>query len=112
MNSTYFFVTSDHGWNLGQHRLPGGKHNVYDHSVRIPMVIRGPGIKPMSTFEHAGACETAPFSAPQLPCDEIEQFICQDRLGTNIAKLTLMNSYTNSFECRRGADSPRPCWRG
>lgn len=27
-SSTYFFVTSDHGWNLGQHRLPGGKHNV------------------------------------------------------------------------------------
>ena len=61
-NRTYFFVTSDHGytthssrclspqqlttalrWNLGQHRLPGGKHNVYDHSTRIPMVIRGPG---------------------------------------------------------------------
>ena len=42
-NSTYFFVTSDHGWNLGQHRLPGGKHNVYDHSTRIPMV-RAPSV--------------------------------------------------------------------
>ena len=67
MNSTYFFVTSDHGWNLGQHRLPGGKHNVYDHSVRIPMVIRGPGIKPMSTFEHAGAFECFfPMFVPSL----------------------------------------------
>lgn len=37
MSKTYFLVTSDHGWNLGQHRLPGGKHNVYDHSTRIPM---------------------------------------------------------------------------
>ena len=38
------------GWNLGQHRLPGGKHNVYDHSTRIPMVIRGPGITAGSRF--------------------------------------------------------------
>ena len=37
MSKTYFLVTSDHGWNLGQHRLPAGKHNVYDHSTRIPM---------------------------------------------------------------------------
>lgn len=49
-NRTYFFVTSDHGWNLGQHRLPGGKHNVYDHSTRIPMVIRGPGVQENSVF--------------------------------------------------------------
>ena len=47
----YFLATSDHGWNLGQHRLPGGKHNVYDHAVRIPMVMRGPGIKAGTTFE-------------------------------------------------------------
>jgi arylsulfatase A-like enzyme len=50
-NTTYLIVTSDHGWNLGQHRLPGGKHNVYDHAVRIPFVIRGPGIAAGSTFD-------------------------------------------------------------
>jgi len=48
---TYVIITSDHGWNLGQHRLPGGKHNVYDHSVRIPFVIRGPGISQGTTFD-------------------------------------------------------------
>ena len=32
------------GYNLGQHNLPSCKLNVYDHSIRIPMIIRGPGI--------------------------------------------------------------------
>jgi len=49
-NRTYMFMTSDHGYNLGQHRLPFGKHNVYDHATRIPMIMRGPGIRPGSIF--------------------------------------------------------------
>lgn len=48
--STYFIFTSDHGYNLGQHRLPFGKHNVYDHAVRVPFVMRGPGITPGGSF--------------------------------------------------------------
>ena len=54
-NRTYFMITSDHGYNLGQHRLPFGKHNVYDHDIRIPFVIRGPGIAPNSTFGWPGS---------------------------------------------------------
>lgn len=50
LNNTYFLVTSDHGYNLGQHRLPSCKLNVYDHDVRIPMVIKGPGITSGSKF--------------------------------------------------------------
>jgi len=42
--STYWMVTSDHGYNLGQHRLPSNKFLLYDHAVRIPMLVRGPGI--------------------------------------------------------------------
>lgn len=37
--TTYFFVTSDHGYNLGQHNLPACKLNVYDHSIRIPLMV-------------------------------------------------------------------------
>lgn len=34
-----------------QHRLPSCKLNVYDHDIRIPMVIMGPGIQADSTFD-------------------------------------------------------------
>eukprot|EP00947_MAST-08B_sp_MAST-8B-sp1_P006501 g6501.t1 len=45
-NSTYIFVTSDHGYNMGNHNLPSCKLQVYDHSIRVPMLMRGPGIAP------------------------------------------------------------------
>lgn len=31
-----------------------GKWNVYEHDLRIPFVIRGPGIAPNSTFSWMG----------------------------------------------------------
>jgi len=43
-NNTYWFISSDHGYNLGNHRLPSNKFLLYDHSLRIPMVVKGPGI--------------------------------------------------------------------
>lgn len=48
---TYFLITSDHGYNLGQHRLPSCKLNVYDHDLRIPFIINGPGIKAGTRFD-------------------------------------------------------------
>ena len=45
-HNTYFIYSSDHGYNLGHHRLPDNKFNSYLHDLRIPLVVRGPGIKP------------------------------------------------------------------
>ena len=41
--NTIVIYTSDHGLSVGQHGLMG-KQNLYDHSMRIPMIIRGVGI--------------------------------------------------------------------
>ena len=43
------------GYNLGQHNLPSCKLNVYDHSIRIPMMIRGPGIPHGLNFTQIGS---------------------------------------------------------
>jgi choline-sulfatase len=40
---TYVFFTADHGLAIGQHGL-FGKQNLYEHSLRVPLVLRGPGI--------------------------------------------------------------------
>ncbi|QDU77618.1 Choline-sulfatase [Bremerella volcania] len=44
-DETYVFFTSDHGLACGHHGLMG-KQNSYDHSIRVPLLVSGPGIKP------------------------------------------------------------------
>jgi N-acetylglucosamine-6-sulfatase len=43
LKRTYVIFTSDNGYLLGEHRLIG-KHVAYEESVRVPLVIRGPGL--------------------------------------------------------------------
>lgn len=42
-DNTYIFFTADHGLAVGHHGL-FGKQNLYDHSVRVPFVVVGPGV--------------------------------------------------------------------
>jgi arylsulfatase A-like enzyme len=44
LRDTLFVFTSDNGYFLGEHRLPDNKINVYEEAVRVPLVIRGPGV--------------------------------------------------------------------
>ncbi len=43
MENTYIFFTSDHGLSVGQHGLLG-KQSLYDHSVRVPLIVTGPDV--------------------------------------------------------------------
>lgn len=42
--NTLVIFTSDHGLAVGQHGLMG-KQNQYDHSIRVPLIVAGPGIR-------------------------------------------------------------------
>jgi len=43
LNNTYVIFTSDHGLALGSHGLMG-KQNMYEHTIRVPLVIAGPSV--------------------------------------------------------------------
>ncbi|MHC4887546.1 MAG: sulfatase-like hydrolase/transferase [Planctomycetota bacterium] len=42
--TTIIAFTADHGCAHGQHGLVG-KQNLYDHSIRVPLILAGPGIR-------------------------------------------------------------------
>ncbi len=44
MSNTYVLFTSDNGWNGGEHRIPKGKERPYEEDVRMPLLVRGPGV--------------------------------------------------------------------
>jgi N-acetylglucosamine-6-sulfatase len=44
LSNTYVFFTSDNGFHHGEHRMPGGKAHPYEEDVRMPLLVRGPGV--------------------------------------------------------------------
>jgi N-acetylglucosamine-6-sulfatase len=44
LENTYVFATSDHGYHLGEFRIPFEKSTMYDFDVRVPFYVRGPGV--------------------------------------------------------------------
>lgn len=69
--NTVIVFTADHGLAVGQHGLLG-KQNLYDHSVRVPFVIAGPGVpederrNPLSCHcdIYSTLCDIAGIDAP------------------------------------------------
>jgi N-acetylglucosamine-6-sulfatase len=49
LGNTYVVFTSDNGWHQGEHRIPKGKGHPYEQSIRMPLLIRGPGVQAGST---------------------------------------------------------------
>ncbi|HET9323728.1 MAG TPA: sulfatase [Gaiellaceae bacterium] len=44
LSRTLIVFTSDNGFFHGEHRVPDGKVLVYEPSVRVPLILRGPGV--------------------------------------------------------------------
>jgi len=44
LDHTVIVYTSDSGYHLGQHRRFRGKGGPYEEDVRVPLVVRGPGV--------------------------------------------------------------------
>ncbi|RLD73388.1 MAG: sulfatase [Bacteroidetes bacterium] len=71
-DNTYVILSSDHGLAVGQHGLMG-KQNQYDHSIRMPLIIKGPTLgrgkkvnsKVYLQSMFATTCELASIEIPE-----------------------------------------------
>ena len=71
-DNTYVILSSDHGLAVGQHGLMG-KQNQYDHSIRMPLIIRGPKLEKGKKIDNkvylqsmfATTCELASIKIPE-----------------------------------------------
>ncbi len=46
LDDTWLVFTSDNGYHLGNHRMAKGKETPYEEDLRVPLYVRGPGVKP------------------------------------------------------------------
>ncbi len=60
LNNTYVVFTSDNGWFNGEHRLHYSKYLMYEPAIRVPLMIRGPGITPGTSDELVANVDLAP----------------------------------------------------
>jgi N-acetylglucosamine-6-sulfatase len=76
LSRTLIVFTSDNGFMQGEHRIPVGKQRVYEPSVRVPLVMRGPGIpaglrlrQPVANIDVAPTIVAAAQARSGLPMD-------------------------------------------
>ncbi len=51
LQQTYVVYTSDNGFHMGEHRMVAGKDTAYEEDIRVPMIVRGPGVAANATID-------------------------------------------------------------
>jgi N-acetylglucosamine-6-sulfatase len=61
LDNTVFVYTSDNGWLLGEHRIRGQKYLGFEESIKVPLLVRGPGFPAgRRVLEQASNVDLAP----------------------------------------------------
>lgn len=60
LGDTVIIFNSDNGYSAGEHQIPGGKIMPYEPAVRIPLLMRGPGVPVGRTDRLVGLHDVAP----------------------------------------------------
>ncbi len=103
MDNTIIVYLSDHGLALGSHGLLG-KQNLYEHSVRVPLIVAGPGVPSglrqdgqVYAFDiYATLCDLAGVTVPTgLDSRSLRPLLAPGRL---LGRETICSAY---MDCQR-----------
>nr|XP_033322667.1 N-acetylglucosamine-6-sulfatase-like [Megalopta genalis]XP_033322668.1 N-acetylglucosamine-6-sulfatase-like [Megalopta genalis] len=93
LDDTYIIFTSDNGYHIGQFSMPMDKRQPYETDIRVPLLIRGPGIEPSKI--------SAPVSSVDLFATILEiAGVQRPSDGTSLLKKTLPEDRTLLIEYR------------
>jgi arylsulfatase A-like enzyme len=53
--NTYIVFSSDNGYHMGERRLHQGKQTAFDHDIRVPLIVAGPGVPAGATVSQPAA---------------------------------------------------------
>jgi arylsulfatase A-like enzyme len=86
LDGAYVFFTSDNGFFQGEHRILQGKAAAYEESVRVPLIVRGPGVPAGARRPHLVAnIDVAPtlaeIAGATLPADRVDGLSLVPLLG-------------------------------
>lgn len=116
LDRTYFMFMSDNGVLLGGHRLFLGKDAVYENSIRVPLIIRGPGVPAGRRLDQFVLnIDIAPtlveMSRAQAPGDFMDGRSLFPLLGSTP---TPVSSWRSDFLVEHWTDTPEglPTWAG
>lgn len=73
-DNTWVLFSSDHGLSVGHHGLVG-KQNMYEHALRVPFIVRGPGVNAGAIIETPIYLQDVMATTLEISGQEIPDFI-------------------------------------
>lgn len=98
MDNTYIIFTADHGLSVGHHGLIG-KQNMYDHSVRVPLFIKGPSIPKNKTNANPVYLQDVMATALDLADIAKPKYVEFNSLMPQIKDDDLNGNYDEIYSC-------------
>lgn len=87
--NTYIIFTSDNGYHQGEHRIAKGKQSPYEESVRVPMIVVGPGVA--SGVERTGVVSTIDLAPTFFAIAGVDNAIAAQMDGRSFLPLLRAN---------------------
>jgi len=94
--NTYIFFTADHGLSVGHHGLIG-KQNMYDHSMRPPLLVVGPGIPKGKRKKMAVYLQDIMPTAIEYAGGEVPDWVEFNSLKPKIEGIGMESSYPEIY---------------
>lgn len=116
LDRTFVLFSSDHGYHVGQWRIPAHKELAYETDLRVPFVVRGPGIRQSVIVDAIGLnidlaptiADLAGFTIPEaarVDGRSLKPFLLGLNSGINGRQEFLFEHEGNNIQPFRGSDA-------